>query len=152
MGAGQNPSPPPPPPPPSGGWDGRDWKEWGRNLETDIRRRSEQGDWTWKRRAPHHMFIGMVIIAVGVLLLLENLHIPGIHDLWRFWPVILIVVGLSRIGERPSPAAMIWGCVVAGIGTVFLLHNYGIYIDLGLLWPVAIIGFGLMLLAKNLSR
>src|SRR5581483_3666618 len=148
MGAGQNPSPPPPPPPPSGGWDGRDWKEWGRNLESNIRQRSAQADGRWRRSpAPHRMVMGMIIVAIGLVLLLDNLGIPGFGDLWRFWPVILIVISLSKIVENPSPAGFIWGLVVGGVGTVFLLDHLGVHVNLSIFWPVILIGFGLSMLA-----
>jgi len=143
--------PPPPPPPAPGGWDGRDWKEWGRNLGDDIRNRTRQ-DWGRRPHTPHHLLIGMIIVAVGVLLLLQNLGFPFVHILWQFWPVILIALGLTRILENRSPAGLVWGLVVAGIGAIFLLDHFGIHIDFGVIWPVFVIGFGLSLLARNFAR
>src|SRR5579884_1970669 len=124
MGAGQNPvPPPPPPPPPHGGWDQQDWKDWSRRFSDDIRQRARGGgDWRY-RRSSHHLVLGMIIVGIGLLLLLENLGIPGIHDLWRFWPVILIAVGLAKMVENPTPAGVIWGGIVAGVGTIFLLDH-----------------------------
>jgi len=40
----------------------------------------------------------LILIALGVLLLLHNLY-PDIFRFGRMWPVILIVIGLSRIAE-----------------------------------------------------
>ena len=40
----------------------------------------------------------LILIALGVLLLLNNLY-PGMFRFGRMWPVILIVIGLSRIAE-----------------------------------------------------
>jgi hypothetical protein len=40
----------------------------------------------------------IILISLGVLLLLNNLY-PEAFRLSRMWPVILIVIGLSRIAE-----------------------------------------------------
>ncbi|MGB2696230.1 MAG: DUF5668 domain-containing protein [Candidatus Zixiibacteriota bacterium] len=42
------------------------------------------------------VFTGLLIILVGVFLLLQNLgYIDG--SIWRYWPVILIVWGISEL-------------------------------------------------------
>lgn len=41
---------------------------------------------------------GLILIAVGILLLLSNL---GIIDNWReWWPLLLIAVGISILFQR----------------------------------------------------
>ena len=39
----------------------------------------------------------MIVIAIGVLFLLNNLNIYFFHDIWRFWPGILIAAGLAKM-------------------------------------------------------
>jgi len=42
------------------------------------------------------VFTGLVIIVVGVFFLLQNLgYIDG--SIWKYWPVILIIFGISEI-------------------------------------------------------
>ncbi len=49
-----------------------------------------------------------LLIGLGVLFLLDNLGIPVFHQISKFWPVLLIVVGLillqRRVGGGTSPA------------------------------------------------
>ncbi|MFQ5870160.1 MAG: LiaI-LiaF-like domain-containing protein [Candidatus Zixiibacteriota bacterium] len=56
-------------------------------------------------RSGHSIFGGIVLLVLGVLFLLGNLDIMY-FDFWDFigdwWPVILIVVGLSIIFKRKS--------------------------------------------------
>jgi len=56
-------------------------------------------------RSGHSVFWGIVLLVLGVLFLLGNLDIMY-FDFWDFigdwWPVILIVVGLSIIFKRKS--------------------------------------------------
>jgi hypothetical protein len=40
----------------------------------------------------------LILITLGVLFLLNNLY-PDVFRFGRMWPVILIVIGLSRIAE-----------------------------------------------------
>jgi len=56
---------------------------------------------------------GIVLIIIGSIILLEQLNIDVFDQVWRFWPVILIIwganklwLGLKERGERaesPGP-------------------------------------------------
>ena len=100
------------------------------------------------------MVIGAVIVAVGLIILLDNLGI--VHDMWRFWPLILVGVGIAKVLEGRGPAAQVWGGLIAVVGVAFLLDNLHIrffYLDVSdVIWPIAIIGFGLFLLVKAMDR
>lgn len=43
---------------------------------------------------------GVVLVAIGVLLLLQNFGIFVWGSLWKFWPVILVAVGISMLIPR----------------------------------------------------
>lgn len=47
---------------------------------------------------------GLILIAVGLLLLLSNLGIiTGWRELWRdWWPVVIILIGLSLLVKKPN--------------------------------------------------
>lgn len=54
---------------------------------------------------------GIILIVVGVLFLLQQLDVDIFDQVWRFWPVILIVwganklwLGLKERSERQAPA------------------------------------------------
>jgi DUF4097 and DUF4098 domain-containing protein YvlB len=65
----------------------------------------------------------LILIVIGILFLLRNFGytLPLFHDCARYWPLLLVVIGLVRLGEffyarstgRPAPRM--------GGGTVFLL-------------------------------
>ncbi|HEV3483246.1 MAG TPA: DUF5668 domain-containing protein, partial [Candidatus Acidoferrales bacterium] len=50
----------------------------------------------------HHSFVGpILLIVLGVLFLLLNLY-PGFDPwpvIWRYWPLILIFIGLGKIWD-----------------------------------------------------
>jgi len=49
-----------------------------------------------------------LLIGLGVLFLLDNLGVPVINQIGRFWPVVLIAAGLlllqRRLGGRSAPS------------------------------------------------
>jgi predicted membrane protein len=102
------------------------------------------------------MVAGALIVAVGLIILLDNLGIVRVHDVWRFWPVILIGVGLSRILESRGPGGQVWGGLMVLVGAAFLLDNLHILVfdfDVAqLIWPLAIIGFGVFMLLRAMDR
>lgn len=125
------------------------------------RLRLEQRQERWARRgnacggpnAAGGMIIGLGVIAVGVLFLLRNVGIVYFDDLWQYWPVILIVVGLSKLANPHSASHVVRGLIIGSIGTIFLLRNLGyIYGDIWqYLWPGILIAVGLSILVKHLE-
>src|ERR1035437_1698536 len=59
---------------------------------------------------------GVVLASIGVLLLLQNLNIPGFDDLEKYWPAILIVVGIAQAARSLGMGGGIWGGAVHGDG------------------------------------
>ena len=112
----------------------------------------------WRRNRHHHRghggLVGGVILAgIGVVLLLQNLGIPFFDDLERFWPLILIVVGIAQAARSIGMGGRVWGGVVIAIGILFLLSNFGvIHGDWRLLWPAILILVGVGMLARAADR
>jgi membrane protein DedA with SNARE-associated domain len=53
---------------------------------------------------------GVILIVVGIIFLLQQFDIDLFDQVWRFWPVILIVwganklwLGLKEKNESPTP-------------------------------------------------
>jgi predicted membrane protein len=99
------------------------------------------------------MVVGGLIVIIGLLILLDNMGIVRIHDVWRYWPVLLIVFGVSKILESRGPSGYIWGGILTLAGALLLLDNLEIIVfDFNLVWPLIIIAFGLSMLARSLDR
>jgi predicted membrane protein len=99
------------------------------------------------------MIFGIAIIAVGVLFLLQNLGIVYFADVWQFWPMILIALGVSKLISPTGVPQVTGGLVLTAIGTLFLLRNLDIiYVNVWqFVWPVIIIAAGVSMLARHLE-
>jgi predicted membrane protein len=106
-----------------------------------------------ERRPPqtHRLFVGIALIAVGVLALLGNLHIIDPIALRAFWPLVFVALGLSHIARHRSPHALLWGVGFIALGAALTLRKQGL-LPLGMheLWPALLIFGGVYLLAKGL--
>ena len=50
-----------------------------------------------KQRRSDSLIWGIVLIIVGAIFLLEQLDIDVFDQVWRFWPLILIVWGANKL-------------------------------------------------------
>jgi predicted membrane protein len=120
--------------------------KWRRRQERWARR---QGRWARRHSPQHAVFVGAIIIAIGTIWLLDNLHIVHGQDIWEYWPVFLIVAGLSRVINSHSSGGFVWGAGVAGVGTLILLNNLDLFrFDWDRYWPVLLIGWGVLILVR----
>jgi hypothetical protein len=91
---------------------------------------------------------GVFLIGLGVLFLLERTGTWGFHGLEAWWPLILIVVGITRAVEGRFGAAVGWVL----LGAWFLAvtsHWHGLtYLNS---WPLILIAVGVSIVLKALT-
>jgi len=89
-----------------------------------------------------------ILIAVGIAFLFQNLGLLS-GSIWdnliRFWPLLLILLGLNDLIRTRSIAGPTFAI---GLGAVFLANNLGLlslnsWMSILRLWPVLIIAIGL---------
>lgn len=94
--------------------------------------------------------VGLVIVAVGVVMLIDRTGLADIslHLSGRFWPFILIALGIARLFDpprrrhgRPSSRSGGWLLWIGLWGLVSEFHVLGL--DYETSWPLLIIGVGL---------
>lgn len=133
------------------------WEE--KRQRWEQRRMERQARWEARlarRRAnpgAGGFFAGAIVVAVGLLLLLDNMGIVRFRDIWQYWPVLLIVWGVSHILTGHNAFCYAWGGVIALIGALFLLNNLDIMVfNFHLIWPLIIIAVGVGLLLHAFER
>jgi predicted membrane protein len=100
------------------------------------------------------IFWGLLIILVGLIFLLGKLGALDTHDIFhRYWPVILIVLGLWQLissGFRnvfPGIPLLVLGAVFLGYRLDALPHDIWPYV-----WPALIIFVGLWIIFGSFFR
>lgn len=107
------------------------------------------------RRAPRwgaHVSLvpALIVIAIGVLFLLGNLHIVYVNNWLAYWPVILIAIGLVKLVDSTFAGGRVAGALLMGAGGLILADNLGyLRVDIWELWPLFLIGAGLLMLANR---
>ena len=108
------------------------------------RRQSELG-------ATERLVPAIVLISVGAIFLLSNLHIVYFREWLRYWPAFLVAVGIVKLVDSQDSGGRGGGGILMGVGVVLLGRELG-YIDVRLwdLWPLALIAVGIgMLFGKT---
>ncbi|HEX4952764.1 MAG TPA: DUF5668 domain-containing protein [Thermoanaerobaculia bacterium] len=95
------------------------------------------------------MAAGLIVMTIGLLFLLDNLDVVEIDNLGRFWPLILVIVGLAMLTERRSRYG--GPVVLVLLGFVFLAANFNyLPVSAGQLWPLALVAVGGLLIFRAL--
>jgi hypothetical protein len=102
-------------------------------------------------RLTGRLVFGVVLVTLGLLWTLENLGVPGIDDVLRWWPAALLVYGLMRITGVDGTRRVGKGVIFTVIGGWLLARQLGLVnISLWNLWPVWMIFVGGMLVWRSM--
>src|SRR5215467_3187406 len=134
-----------------------DNKNWGKppawRLEDEIRRRVKDDinnrlEARMRRRSCGQggrlggLVPGAIILAVGVIFLLDSLGYVRARQFLQFWPMILIFLGISKIARRD---ARLWGVILLLFGVFLQLSELGIgRFTWSQFWPLLLIAGGAM--------
>src|SRR5438445_3028225 len=137
----------------------RDWTDpqgrIGAGAEVRCEEHAGRGRETVMQRKPLNSYgwgfaWGGVIVFVGVALLLDHLGVVSIGGLWRFWPMILVLAGIVNILDE---CRRMWGVILLAAGILLQLGEFNLVkVTWALLWPVAVISVGLMLMWDRSRR
>lgn len=94
---------------------------------------------------------GVVLVALGVLLLLDEFGTLAAGELIAtWWPLAVIGSGLAKMALPPRSVG--GGGVVVAVGAVLQLWRLEVIDDLSLLWPVLLLTLGGWLLLGRYAR
>jgi hypothetical protein len=98
------------------------------------------------------MVFGVIILALGVLFLLDNLDLIRMGNLGDYWPLIFVAIGLGRVLQPTGAAGRGTGVVFAVVGVWWTLANLDLVEHYPLhYWPVILILIGVGILWRALE-
>ena len=96
------------------------------------------------------LITGVIVVTVGILLLLDNLKIVRLYDIWRYWPAVLVAWGVSHALEGRTLSRQVWGALEALIGAFLLLDAFHVIsFDIEVFWPLVVIAAGAGILLRG---
>lgn len=99
------------------------------------------------------LFVGIIVILVGALMTLDNLHVLDAGRYLRFWPAGLIALGLVKVwNSRDGMGGAFGGFIFVVIGTWLLLEQTALVrVSFWDMWPALLVFFGLFLVWQGVS-
>jgi predicted membrane protein len=99
------------------------------------------------------IFVGGIIIAVGVLFLLNNMQIVDAQYWIHFWPALLIVFGFAHLFQHRTTGGTVWSIVLIFVGTAMVCDRLDfIYFNIWNYWPLVLVFAGVMLITQGSFR
>ncbi len=87
---------------------------------------------------------GALLIGIGTLILLDHMNVINGARIWRYWPLLLIVIGIAKVvneGKR------VGGILLILLGAFFMAEHLGYRpFTWDTLWPVLIIAAGVAMI------
>lgn len=96
---------------------------------------------TTPSRIPTPWIIGGAFILLGMLFLLMNIGVIDRFPVWKFWPLILIVLGIARMTQPYKRADGFWLLALGAWLQVSFLRLWGL--GFGDTWPFLLIALGI---------
>src|ERR1700733_8484620 len=74
------------------------------------------------------LVVGIVLVALGAIFLLERQGLVPSDLLFHLWPLILVIVGLTKLfgsHDRDETKERIWGTLLILFGSILLFGELG---------------------------
>src|SRR5262245_50562282 len=97
------------------------------------------------------LIFGLVVLVLGALWTLDNLNILESEPILRWWPALLVVLGLGKLTgliPRRQPVA---GTVFTIVGLILLGNEFEVlHLQIWKLWPLVMIAIGISLVTRSM--
>lgn len=97
-----------------------------------------------------HVAFGVIIMALGLLFLMDKLEMVQQAVLGLFWPGVLVAWGFKRIVWPSRPGAEVGGVWIALTGGLLVLDQLSI-VRLRESWPLFVIIGGMLMIFRALD-
>ena len=104
-------------------------------------------------RISGQLMLGLAIAAAGILFTLDNLHVLEAGDFLRYWPVVLIAIGLVHFSQATSADGQLGAGIWILVGGLLLANRMGfVHTNVWNLWPLLLVLVGGRIVLQTMSR
>ena len=103
-------------------------------------------------RVTGQLIAGVVLAGLGVLFTLDNLDLVRARDVLRYWPAILLLVGISQILQARSSAGIVGGSIWILFGGLLLGERLDLVSNVFRFWPLFLVGVGGYVIWQSFNR
>jgi hypothetical protein len=98
-------------------------------------------------RIAGRLVAGAILLGLGTLFLLDNFGVVDARDVLRYWPAILLALGLTKLLAPGRPEDRTGGIVLTVVGGVFLMRALHVpWFRIRMIWPILLLALGASLI------
>ncbi|HXE81609.1 MAG TPA: DUF5668 domain-containing protein [Vicinamibacterales bacterium] len=110
-----------------------------------------------RRYITAQLIIGLVVLALGTVLLLDNLGHPAGRFVLQYWPAVLILIGVAKVLQARNMPGSLGGALLILAGLWLLWTRLGLIEQsfwrvLRTYWPLILVVVGLTTMWRALTR
>ncbi|HEX3067746.1 MAG TPA: DUF5668 domain-containing protein [Thermoanaerobaculia bacterium] len=95
------------------------------------------------------LFWGLLLIGGGTLLLLQRFHVADFSwNLGSWWPLFIVLVGMSKLAHRRSIWSGLWVIALGAWLQAVNLHWYGLTYNSS--WPLLLVILGAGMIGRTI--
>ena len=95
------------------------------------------------------LVLGIILMLAGGLALLDNVGMIEVGSIWKFWPLLVIGLGVSKIVQAESPRQRRKGVWLTFVGLWLFVSVFQVYgLTFHTSWPLLIVGWGVGMIWK----
>ena len=84
--------------------------------------------------------LGVLIVGLGLLLTADNFNLVEADQVLRFWPLVFVAVGLTKLVQSDTTAGQVFGGVLAVTGVSMIVDEFwAIDLEIDRMWPLALV-------------
>jgi len=106
---------------------------------------STDNSYQWRKQ----LVWGLVLVGLGAAVYLDSVDLVEIDELWHYWPLLLVAVGVNKMIGYPTARDFTSGLWTMFIGLWLFAIFEGLYgLTFGNGWPFLIIAWGVRMILE----
>ena len=96
-----------------------------------------------RMRITPQLVLGVAIALAGLLFMLGNLHVLRAREALRYWPLVLVAIGVVHMMQARSGSGRVGGAIWILVGSVLLGNRLGLLdVNIWNFWPLVLVLVG----------